>query len=231
MEHARQDRVDYNRLGRDLASLPPNMFHPPEVVEAAKRLPSSPHLTAVIGTIALLLALTGCARPSDSDGPAPISLPPEVSVPQDFVRNPDGLAADMGPAADERYQRCMEDLGLEIRPPASPSALDTEYLKWDMLCAEAAGTGWAPGNRPDEVDVLNQQAEATTSCVRSKGWDYVDPTLEPWGRFYRFDSDALKSLVPDNPDAASTFISDVRTCVDAYAIDWDEWVREHPRNR
>lgn len=183
--------------------------------------------------VAALAGLSACGvveqlNPQRHFGSRP-ELPAGVDVPQDFERGADGFATDI-PAAFERYYACIDDVEVALGDPGLDSIPEAERDLYALLCSEAAGNGWSPGNRPDEARTLNEQAIAATRCVRDRGWDYPDPRPEQHGRFVEVADPSDPDVVPENPAGAQALSRDVAECLEANAIDWSEWVIENPRN-
>lgn len=165
----------------------------------------------------------------------PLTLPPNVELETGFERGPDGLALDME-AADQRLNDCLDQVGYSIRDISFDETMArmAEEQNFRMLmtvCQEAAGTGWGPGNQPDEVEALNHQARETTRCVRDRGWDVADPVPEEFGRFLRFNADSAFGLSPaEGEEGFEEYGRDMTECVELHSIDWRVWVQENPRN-
>lgn len=192
-----------------------------------------------IGLILVGVVFVACARAEDGEGGGDwITLPAEVTVPADFERDHTGLAVDLE-AAEERFYQCMEDAGYPVADLSVEDLMarnedpsEPQFREIHTACTEAAGTGWSPGNRPDEAAARNRQAWATTECVRAEGLEWPDPRPEPWERYldFSFDQDILASATAATDREQSEVVSIVGRCVEDHAIDWEEWFTEHPRN-
>ncbi len=159
----------------------------------------------------------------------PPELPPGVAVPQDFERGGDGFATDI-PAAFERFDACLEDVRVALADANLTHTYSADREMYAMLCSEAAGNGWSPGNRPDEVRLLNEQAINTTRCLQDRGWDYPDPVPESLGRFLEVHDPMAPGIVTEIEAQAVALIQDVADCVDEHAIVWSEWIIANPRS-
>lgn len=188
---------------------------------------------------AVLLASCAAEETQDEGAGSALTLPTGVVVDQGFERDEMGMAVDPD-SAQVRFEGCMRDSGYPLDDPEVESYLadrekGRDEVDWDLervltTCSQAAGTGWGPGNRPDEVAALNEAALNQTECVRERGWEVPDPVPEPFDRFLRFDAETVFEMVPDDAESARQFIADVEECFNRYAIDWDAWRRENPRN-
>lgn len=192
------------------------------------RRPGYPLWPVLLGGV--LLTVTACGvldelNPQMHFG-SRAELPDGVEVPQDFEREADGFAVDI-PQAFERYYACIDDVGQALGDPGLDNLSDTERELYALLCSEAAGNGWSPGNRPDEARLLNEHALETTRCIRERGWDYPDPRPEQHGRFLEVEDPAVSEVTDIEAEPLSR---DVAECMDEHAIDWSEWVIENPRN-
>lgn len=185
--------------------------------------------------IAAVVSLVAACQADDSELAPPLTLPPGVTVGQDFERLPTGLAVDME-AANERFNRCLEDAGLDpsqsveglLATGTTPS--ESRVRSITKLCGYLAGVAWGPGQRADEVEALNAQARATTQCVRDRGWVIGDPLPEEYGRFLRFNAESITEHLPTDSPERQRFNQDLTACVDDHAVKWDTWVQQHPRN-
>ncbi|CAN5790944.1 hypothetical protein BH23ACT5_BH23ACT5_22360 [soil metagenome] len=156
-------------------------------------------------------------------------LPAGVKVAQDFERGGDGFALDI-PEAFERFNACFDDVRVSLADSGQLRMSETERELYAMLCSEAAGNGWVPGNRRDEALLLNELAIKATRCVRDRGWDFPDPVPERHGRFLEIADPQAPDVVPDDEGAAMALLRDVDECNDEHAIDWSDWVIENLRN-
>lgn len=186
------------------------------------------------GLAVLLLAMVACT--GNGEGRPPPTLPAAAAVADDFERDVLGFAEDRE-AAEVRFQECMENAGYPVAHldideymALGQDEANQDFRLLDMLCHQAAGTGWGPGNRPDEVAVLNQQAWNTTECVREHGWEFPDPIEEEFGRFLRFAGARADEFAPTDIESAAQYKQDLGECFDQNAVDWDAWRRQNPRN-
>lgn len=183
---------------------------------------------AAVVLVAGACAVTEGLDPQRHFGTQP-TLPQEVSVPQDFRREADGFANDI-PAAFDRYYACVDDVGEALGDPGLATMAPDDRQLYALLCSEAAGNGWEPGNRRDEARLLNQQALDTTHCLRDLGWDYPDPVPERHGRYLEVMAPGATGLDTEDPSLTSVLVRDVSRCMEDHAVDWSAWVIENPRS-
>lgn len=199
---------------------------------AVKPAAAQPTFRARLSLMALVIAATACGVFEELDprlrfGTVP-ELPEGIDVPQDFERGGDGFALDI-PQAFERFNECYDSVRLDAAAKGAADLGEDKEL-FAMLCSQAAGNGWFPGNRPDEARLLNEQAITATECIRERGWDYPDPVPERFGRFLEVEDPAAPGVKPDDVGQARQLADDVASCLDENVIDWSQWVIENPRN-
>ncbi|MFP7834589.1 hypothetical protein [Marisediminicola sp. LYQ134] len=139
-------------------------------------------LFALLATPALMLALAGCS--SDTTA-APTDQGPSDNSSESA---PGPLSGDDYTAAYHEYDlklaECFRDQGLDIADPPADGYLEAdgpEFQEAFPTCSAEVGPPPVREITADErVDALGKNLDRA-SCLREKGYDIVEPTLEDPG--------------------------------------------------
>lgn len=133
-------------------------------------------LALLLGATTLLSALTACTAPAANPAPSATSS------------TSSGLTGDAYTAAYHEYElqlaQCFRDQGLDVADPPADGFLDTSRPDLQAAFATCAAEIGDPPvqevSQDERVEALEQNLERA-ECLREKGYDIVEPTLEDPG--------------------------------------------------